>query len=99
MKDIQCNGNKTFFTEREMKHKVKRFRPRNAIHAKMGLFYNKITGLSIEQFSGNPGPEVIKLFPCSTQLSIKLIMVINVKYSNRESVSKKTVFVSAFKLV
>ena len=27
----------------------------------------------------NPGPEVIKLFSCSTQLSIKFIMLINVK--------------------
>ena len=26
-----------------------------------------------------PGPEVIKLFPCSTQLSTKLILLINVK--------------------
>ena len=26
-----------------------------------------------------PGPEVIKLFSCSTQLSIKFIMLINVK--------------------
>ena len=25
------------------------------------------------------GPEVIKLFPCSTQLSVKFIMLINVK--------------------
>ena len=29
--------------------------------------------------SVKPGPGVIKLFPCSTQLSIKLIMLINVK--------------------
>ena len=27
----------------------------------------------------NSGPEVIKLFPCSTQLSMKLFMLINVK--------------------
>ena len=27
----------------------------------------------------DPGPEVIKLFPCSTQLSTKLILLINVK--------------------
>ena len=27
----------------------------------------------------NPGPEVIKLFLCSTQLSMKFIMLINVK--------------------
>ena len=27
----------------------------------------------------SPGPEVIKLFSCSTQLSIKCIMLINVK--------------------
>ena len=26
-----------------------------------------------------PGPEVIKLFPCSTQLSMKFIILINVK--------------------
>ena len=26
-----------------------------------------------------PGPEVIKLFPCSTQLSAKFILLINVK--------------------
>ena len=26
-----------------------------------------------------PGPEVIKLFPCSTQLSTKFILLINVK--------------------
>ena len=29
--------------------------------------------------SMKPGPEVIKLFPCSTQLSKKFIMLINVK--------------------
>ena len=28
---------------------------------------------------GEPGPEVIKRFPCSTQLSMKLILLINVK--------------------
>ena len=27
----------------------------------------------------NPGPEVIKLFSCSTQLSTKIILLINVK--------------------
>ena len=26
-----------------------------------------------------PGPEVIKLFPCSTQLSMKFILLINIK--------------------
>ena len=26
-----------------------------------------------------PGPEVIKLFPCSTQLSMKVFLLINVK--------------------
>ena len=26
-----------------------------------------------------PGPEVMKLFPCSTQLSMKLILLINIK--------------------
>ena len=29
--------------------------------------------------SWDPGPEVIKLFPCSTQLRTKLILLINVK--------------------
>ena len=28
-----------------------------------------------------PGPEVIKRFPCSTQLSMKFIMLLNVKMS------------------
>ena len=28
-----------------------------------------------------PGPEVIKLFPCSTQLSIKIFLLINIKMS------------------
>ena len=28
---------------------------------------------------GQPGPEVIKLFPCSTQLSMKFILLINVE--------------------
>ena len=28
---------------------------------------------------GNPGPKVIKLFSCSTQLSLKFFLVINVK--------------------
>ena len=28
---------------------------------------------------GIPGPEVLKLFPCSTQLSAKFILLINVK--------------------
>ena len=26
-----------------------------------------------------PGPEVLKLFPCSTQLSMKFILLMNVK--------------------
>ena len=30
-------------------------------------------------FCVNSGPEVIKLFPCSTQLSTKFILLINVK--------------------
>ena len=29
--------------------------------------------------TSRPGPEVIKLFPCSTQLSTKFILFINVK--------------------
>ena len=29
--------------------------------------------------TSRPGPEVIKLFPCSTQLSTKLILLINIK--------------------
>ena len=40
-------------------------------------------GLQGKQFihyiTAAPDPEVIKLFPCSTQLSTKLILVINVK--------------------
>ena len=28
-----------------------------------------------------PGPKVIKLFPCSTQMSMKFILLINVKMS------------------
>ena len=31
------------------------------------------------QWISRPGPEVIKLFPCSTQLSTKFILLINVK--------------------
>ena len=30
-------------------------------------------------FDGTPDPEVIKLFPCSTQLSTKFILLINFK--------------------
>ena len=30
------------------------------------------------EFAG-PGPEFIKLFPCSTQLSVKMFLLINVK--------------------
>ena len=41
--------------------------------------YTNVSILSGEQDIGNPGPEVIKLFSCSTQLSMKFIMVINVK--------------------
>ena len=26
-----------------------------------------------------PGPEIIKCFPCSTQLSLKLVLIINLK--------------------
>ena len=32
-------------------------------------------------FCMNSGPKVIKLFPCSTQLSAKFILLINVKMS------------------
>ena len=32
-----------------------------------------------ERIINRPGPEVIKLFPCSTQLSMKLFLFINVK--------------------
>ena len=31
------------------------------------------------KYINNPGPEVIKLFQCSTQLSTKFILLINVK--------------------
>ena len=36
--------------------------------------------LSMESFiTSRPGPKVIKLFSCSTQLSIKFVLVINLK--------------------
>ena len=37
--------------------------------------------ISFEQ--PDPGPEVIKLFSCSTQLSMKLFLLINVKIPTR----------------
>ena len=39
--------------------------------------YINLTGFSMSIFG--PGPEVIKLCSCSTQLSMKFIMLINVK--------------------
>ena len=41
-------------------------------------FRNTISWIKIRHFV-RPGPEVIKLFSCSTQLSTKFIMLINVK--------------------
>ena len=35
--------------------------------------------VSADCFSFKSGPEVIKLFPCSTQLSMKFFLLINVK--------------------
>ena len=42
---------------------------------------NKVHGVSndIGLVARKPGPEVMKLFPCSTQLSTKFILLINVK--------------------
>ena len=36
-------------------------------------------GLSVRDHLNTPGPEVIKLFSCSTQLSMKFFLLINVK--------------------
>ena len=35
--------------------------------------------ISMKECLSDPGPEVIKLFSCSTQLGIKFILLINVK--------------------
>ena len=46
------------------------------------LFFQKILSAipsCIKQCGSRSGPEVIKLFPCSTQLSTKFILFINVK--------------------
>ena len=43
------------------------------------LFEQKAAWLSIDTSSERPGPEVIKLFSCSTQQSTKFILLINVK--------------------
>ena len=42
------------------------------------LFYILILS-RMEKILTSPGPEFIKLFPCSTQLSMKFILLINVK--------------------
>ena len=36
-------------------------------------------GLEFFLYESSPGPEVIKLFSCSTQLSMKFILLLNVK--------------------
>ena len=46
---------------------------------KKKCFQDVIDNLIEFKLSTIPGPEVIKLFSCSTQLSMKFIMLINVK--------------------
>ena len=56
------------------KHSVTKFEmPNSWVHGA------RIVSLEILLQSVVHGPEVIKLFPCSTQLSTKFIMLINVK--------------------
>ena len=40
----------------------------------------------LHQFSQHPGLEVIKLFSCSTQLSMNFFLLINVKMSRKNSI-------------
>ena len=63
------------------------------VHHRNMIFYKTIISQSIYKYViketciihlkknclKRPGPEVIKLFPCSTQLSMKFILLINVK--------------------
>ena len=50
---------------------------------KRALVYDAQTYVSLQHTEGHlsqyPGPEIIKLFSCSTQLSMKVILLINVK--------------------
>ena len=47
----------------------------------MCLNYQVVYNMSCtcHEYHMKPGPEVIKLFPCSTQLSMKFFLLINVK--------------------
>ena len=44
---------------------------------KFHMQYDEAAGLQNDEIQ--PGPDVIKLFPCSTQLSMKFFPLINVK--------------------
>ena len=51
----------------------------NDFKEKLKYAVNKITDLFYPLCRTKPGPEVIKLFSCSTQLSMKIFLLINVK--------------------
>ena len=64
---------------------------------KLKVAVKKIKG-SFEIFgaTGKPGPEVIKLFSISTQLSMKFIMLINIKMPTTVGIS---VFISRINII
>ena len=51
----------------------------SALLRRLHMFKCKSDFFIMEAITMNPCPEVIKLFPCSTQLSTKFILIINVK--------------------
>ena len=51
----------------------------NHLHCLKCLLHGQIVGLRSACAFGSSGPEVIKLFSCSTQLSMKFFLLINVK--------------------
>ena len=57
------------------------FRPQAKLHVSMGAHYTSQSTIfqPFLSFWVEPGPEVINFFQCSIQLSMKLILLINVK--------------------
>ena len=49
------------------------------LHAKSNFAMMTLSELYFAPKKNHPGPEVIKLFSCSTQLSTKFLLLINVK--------------------
>ena len=53
--------------------------PSADMHGTFTLTLSALIKTLVELFYGITRPEVIKLFPCSTQLSMKFILLLNVK--------------------